>query len=256
MKDYKVEICANSAESCKIAQEGGADRVELCSGMPEGGTTPSAGEIMTARNLLTEGTKLHVMIRPRGGDFVYSPLEVEAMVHDIDMAHDLMADGVVFGCLTNEGNIDDHLMTKLIRRARGMSVTFHRAFDMCRNPSEALIELIDLGVDRVLSSGQKTTADEGIPLLRKLREQAAGRIEVMAGCGVNEHNIVHIAQETGIREFHFSGRVHVPSSMKYKNKAVSMGGNVSVDEYTKDLTSLEKVRNTIAALEKWEEAGK
>lgn len=250
MKDYKVEICANSAESCKIAQEGGADRVELCAGMPEGGTTPSAGEIITARNVLSQGTKLHVMIRPRGGDFVYSPLEVEAMVHDIDMAHELMADGVVFGCLTNEGNIDDHLMTKLIRRARGMSVTFHRAFDMCCNPSEALEELIDLGVDRVLSSGQQPTADKGIPLLQKLHDQAAGRIVIMAGCGVNEDNIIHIAKETGIREFHFSGRVHVPSSMKYKNEAVSMGGEVKIDEYMKDQTSLEKVRRTIAALEK------
>lgn len=251
MKNYKVEICANSAESCKIAQEGGADRVELCAAMPEGGTTPSAGEIMTARNLLTEGTKLHIMIRPRGGDFVYSPLEIESMIHDIDMAHDLLADGVVFGCLTNEGNIDDHLMTKLIRRARGMSVTFHRAFDMCRNPSEALIELIDLGVDRVLSSGQRATAEEGIPLLRRLQEQAAGRLTIMAGCGVNEENIAKIAAETGIREFHFSGRVHVPSSMKFKNEAVSMG-NSSSNEYMKDQTSLEKVRNTIAALEKWE----
>lgn len=249
MKNYKVEICANSAESCRIAMEGGADRVELCSGMPEGGTTPSAGEIMTARNLLTQGTRLHVMIRPRGGDFVYSPLEVESMIHDIDMAHDLLADGVVFGCLTNEGNIDDHLMTKLIRRARGMSVTFHRAFDMCRNPSEALIELIDLGVDRVLSSGQRSTAEKGIPLLKKLQEQADGKIAVMAGCGVNAGNIVKIAEETGVREFHFSGRVHVPSSMKYKNEAVSMGGDSSVSEYTRDLTSLEKVRDAIAALQ-------
>lgn len=249
MKDYKVEICANSAESCKIAQEGGANRVELCAGMPEGGTTPSAGEIMTARNLLTEGTKLYVMIRPRGGDFVYSPLEVESMVHDIDMAHDLLADGVVFGCLTNEGNIDDHLMTKLICRARGLSVTFHRAFDMCRNPAEALEELIDLGVDRVLSSGQQPTAEEGIPLLRNLQRQADGRIIIMAGCGVNEQNVVKIAEETGVAEFHFSARVHVPSSMKYKNESVSMGGDGSIDEYTRDLTSLEKVRNTIAALE-------
>lgn len=249
MKIYKVEICANSAESCKIAQEGGADRVELCAGMHEGGTTPSAGEIMTARDLLTEGTKLHVMIRPRGGDFVYSPLEVESMVHDIDMAHDLLADGVVFGCLTNEGNIDDHLMTKLIRRARGLSVTFHRAFDMCRNPSEALEELIDLGVDRVLSSGQCTTAEQGIPLLKKLHEQSDGRIAIMAGCGVNENNIVKIAEATGVREFHFSGRVHVPSSMKYKNESVSMGGDNNISEYTRDLTSLEKVRNAIAALE-------
>lgn len=251
MKNYNVEICANSAESCKIAQEGGADRVELCAGMSEGGTTPSAGEIMTARNLLTQGTKLHVMIRPRGGDFVYSPLEVEAMVHDIDMAHDLLADGVVLGCLTNEGNVDDHLMTKLIRRARGMSVTFHRAFDMCRNPSETLEELIDLGVDRVLSSGQQSTAEQGIPLLRKLQEQAEGRILIMAGCGVNETNIVKIASETGVREFHFSGKVHVPSSMKYKNQSVSMGGDGTVNEYTRDLTSLEKVKNTIAALDKF-----
>ena len=199
MEKYQFEVCANSVESCLAAQAGGAGRVELCAGIP------SYGDIIVARETLT-ATRLHVIIRPRGGDFLYSPIEQRIMLKDIDNARRLGADGVVFGCLTAKGDIDIPLMKQLMEAAQGMSVTFHRAFDVCRNPQKALEDIISLGCDRILTSGQQPTAEQGIPLLKGLQKQAAGRIILLAGCGVNETNIAHIAAETGIREFHFSAR--------------------------------------------------
>ena len=190
-RKYKIEICANSVESAIEAQRGGAYRVELCAGIPEGGTTPSYGEIKMARELLS--IRLHVIIRPRGGDFLYTPLEQSIMLHDIDMARQLGADGVVFGCLTPDGDIDLPLMERLMKASEGMSVTFHRAFDMCRNPRKALEKIIALGCDRILTSGQQATAEKGISLLKELNVQADGRIIIMPGCGVNSDNIRKIA---------------------------------------------------------------
>ena len=229
------------------AQAGGADRVELCAGIPEGGTTPSYGDIALAREVLT-GTRLHVIIRPRGGDFLYSPLEQRIMLKDIEMAQRLGADGVVFGCLTADGNVDTRLMERLMEAAQGMSVTFHRAFDVCRDPQQALEDIIRLGCDRILTSGQQPTAEQGIPLLKALHKQAAGRITLLAGCGVNEQNIARIARETGIHEFHFSARENVESSMGYRNEAVSMGGTVHIAEYTRPVTTERRVKNTLRAL--------
>ncbi|MDR0976950.1 MAG: copper homeostasis protein CutC, partial [Prevotellaceae bacterium] len=184
----RFEICTNGAESCRAAQEGGADRVELCAGIPEGGTTPSWGEMAVARELLTT-TRLHVIIRPRGGDFLYTPTERRIMLRDIEAARRLGVDGLVFGCLDANGDLDTPLFRQLLDAAGDTSVTFHRAFDRCRNPHELLEQLIDLGVDRILTSGCRPTADEGIPLLKALNRQAAGRIILLAGSGVNEHNI-------------------------------------------------------------------
>lgn len=146
MSEFKFEVCANSVESCLAAQRGGADRVELCMGIPEGGTTPSYGDILMARRLL-DNIRLHVIIRPRGGDFLYSSLELEIMLKDLENAHVLGADGVVFGCLTRNGEVDIPSMKILMDASQGMSVTFHRAFDVCRNPIEALEQIIDLGCD-------------------------------------------------------------------------------------------------------------
>lgn len=249
MKEYQFEICTNSVESCVAAQEGGADRVELCAGIPEGGTTPSYGEIATAREVL-KSTRLHVIIRPRGGDFLYSTLEAKAMLKDIEMAKQLGADGVVFGCLTADGEIDMHLMRQLMEASQGLSVTFHRAFDVCKNPQKALEQIIELGCNRILTSGQQATTEQGIPLLKELQRQADGRIILLAGCGVNEKNIAHIAAETGIQEFHFSARENIRSKMEYKNEAVSMGGTVHINEYERSVTTAERVRNTIHSLMK------
>ena len=226
MKDYQFEVCANSVESCIAAQAGGADRVELCAGIPEGGTTPSYGDILIAREALQQ-TKLHIIVRPRGGDFLYSSTEQRIMLKDIENARRLGADGVVFGCLTAEGDVDIPLMEQLMEASQGMSVTFHRAFDVCRNPRKAIEDIIELGCNRILTSGQQPTAER---------------------CGVNETNIAHIARETGIREFHFSARENIESSMLYHNSAVSMGGTVHIDEYTHTITTAERVKRTIGAL--------
>ena len=175
MKDYQFEVCANSVESCIAAQAGGADRVELCAGIPEGGTTPSYGDILIAREVLQQ-TKLHIIVRPRGGDFLYSSTEQRIMLKDIENARRLGADGVVFGCLTAEGDVDIPLMEQLMKASQGMSVTFHRAFDVCRNPQKAIEDIIALGCNRILTSGQQSTAEQGIPLLKELQQQASGRI--------------------------------------------------------------------------------
>ena len=245
-RKYKIEICANSVESAIEAQRGGAYRVELCAGIPEGGTTPSYGEIKMARELLS--IRLHVIIRPRGGDFLYTPLEQSIMLHDIDMARQLGADGVVFGCLTPDGDIDLPLMERLMKASEGMSVTFHRAFDMCRNPRKALEKIIALGCDRILTSGQQATAEKGISLLKELNVQADGRIIIMPGCGVNSDNIRKIAEETGASEFHFSGRSSIESKINYRNPAVSMGGTVKIEEYSREITDHTKVEKAIGKL--------
>ncbi len=243
----KIEICANSVESAVKAQQAGAYRVELCAGMPEGGTTPSFGEIRMARQLLKE-TKLHVIIRPRGGDFLYTPVEQEIMLHDIKVARQLGADGVVFGCLTAEGNVDIPLMKKLMNAVGDMSVTFHRAFDVCANPKEALEHIIELGIHRVLTSGQQPTAEKGIPLLKELVEQADGRIIIMPGCGVNANNARKIAEATGTYELHFSGRSPIESGMIYRNAKVKMGGTVKIEEYQREQTDPEKVKAVLDIL--------
>jgi len=248
----KIEICANSVESAVKAQEGGAYRVELCAGIPEGGTTPSFGDIRMARQLLNE-TKLHVIIRPRGGDFLYSQLEQEIMLHDIKVARQLGADGVVFGCLTAEGNVDIPAMKKLMNAVGDMSVTFHRAFDMCREPKEALEQIIELGCTRILTSGLESNAIKGIAMLRELIEQADGRIIIMPGCGVNPSNIYQLAEATGASEFHFSGRSSYESGMIFRNPKVSMGGTVKIEEYQKDVTDPEIVKAAVAELAKKDE---
>lgn len=244
---HKIEICANSVASCLQAQKGGAYRVELCAGIPEGGTTPSYGEIAVARKLLN--IKLNIIIRPRGGDFLYSDVEHQAMLYDIEMAKKLGVDGVVIGCLTADGKIDIARNKELIEAAQGMSVTFHRAFDMCEDPFESLEQIISLGCDTLLTSGQKPTAIEGVSLLTELVAKANGRIIIMPGSGINENNIATIAKETNATEFHFSAREPVDSKMKYRNPNLKMGGTVvSIDEFVQNITDAEKVHRTIDKL--------
>ena len=244
---YKFEVCANSVESCVEAQRGGADRVELCAGIPEGGTTPSYGDIVMARKLLIT-TKLHVIIRPRGGDFLYSDLEREIMLEDVRMDRRLGVDGVVFGVLTSDGDIDMDFMRQLMAESEGMSVTFHRAFDVCRNPFVALEQIIELGCDRILTSGQMPKAEDGVDLLKQLVEKAGDRIIIMPGCGVNAGNIAKIAQITGAKEFHFSARSKHESGMQFRKSRVSMGGSVMIDEYSRDVTDELIVKDIIAKL--------
>ena len=244
---YKIEICANSVASCIQAEKGGAFRVELCAGIPEGGTTPSYGEIAVARKLLN--IKLNIIIRPRGGDFLYSDVEHQSMLHDIEIAKKLGVDGVVIGCLTADGKVDMLRNKELIAAAKGMSVTFHRAFDMCEDPFESLEQIISLGCDILLTSGQQPTAIEGVSLLSKLVTKADGRIIIMPGSGINENNIAIIANETKATEFHFSAREPIDSKMNYRNPNLKMGGTVvSIDEYVQNITDAEKVYRTINKL--------
>lgn len=243
---YQFEICTNSVESCIAAQEGGAQRVELCAGIAEGGTTPSYGEIATARELLK--IKLHVIIRPRGGDFLYNDHEIRIMQRDIQMAKQLNVDGVVFGCLDANGNINMEQMKYLLEFTEGMSVTFHRAFDQCVDPYRALDELMELGVNRLLTSGQQPKAEQGISLIKELVEKANNLI-ILPGSGINEQNIRRIAEETGAKEFHFSAREERESRMIYRSTQVSMNGPGMPSEYIQNVTTAKRVRATITALQ-------
>lgn len=243
---FKFEVCANSVASCIAAEQAGADRVELCAGIPEGGTTPSLGAIAVARDVL-KNTKLHVIIRPRGGDFLYSEEELEQMFHDINVCRKWGVDGVVFGCLTSEGRV--HMLDNrdLMDEAKGMSVTFHRAFDRTVDPFKALEDIIGLGFDRILTSGQQPKAIDGVNLLEQLHDKAKGRIHLLAGSGVNEDNIREIYEHTGIHEYHFSARVGIKSGMKNMGGHVYMGAK-GADEQTILVTSKERVEQTIANL--------
>lgn len=241
MKSIRViEICANSAQSCLEAEAGGAHRVELCAGIPEGGTTPGYGEIKTAQ-ALTSMIDINVIIRPRGGDFLYTRPEIQSMQYDIDLCKTLKVHGVVFGCLTKEGDIDMVLMQELIEAAGPLSVTCHRAFDVCRDPFQALEQLIELGCDRILTSGQQSDAVKGIPLLAELVKRAGDRIIIMPGCGVRENNIAQIEAETGAREFHTSARSIVHSRMEYRNEHVPMGSSIVASEFETVETDRKKV---------------
>ncbi len=241
---YKFEICANSVASCIAAQEGGADRVELCAGIPEGGTTPSYGMIKSARESISIG--LNVIIRPRGGDFLYTEEELREMVYDIKMAKELGADGLVFGCLRPDGNVDMEAMKTLMEAAGDTPVTFHRAFDHSSDPHKALEDIISLGCVRILTSGCRPTALEGAALLAELVKKAEDRIIIMPGCGIREGNIAETARLSGAREFHFSARESVESGMIFRNPEVAMGSED--DPYGTVATTARKVAATIGQI--------
>lgn len=210
----------DSIESALAAEAGGAGRLELCDNLAEGGTTPSAGIIAVCREQV--GIPLFVLIRARGGDFVYSNLEVEAMCRDIIMCRELEVDGVVIGALRSDGRVDLETTARFVETARPMAVTFHRAFDGCRDASRGLEELIELGVDRVLTSGQAATALEGAVALAALVRQAAGRIIVLAGGGVSEKNVAALIGATGVSEVHARGVSVKTDQMQFHNPLVSM----------------------------------
>jgi copper homeostasis protein len=239
-----IEICVEGIDGLLAAQKGGADRVELCASLIEGGITPSFGTVRQALRLAT--VPFFTIIRPRGGDFLYSEAEFGSMLDDVGALRDLGAPGVVVGCLTADGRIDEARMTALVARAGPMQVTCHRAFDMTADPSEALETLIRCGVHRVLTSGQRDTALEGAELLRALVEQAGDRIVVM-GCGrLNVSTIASVRKKTGLREMHFSAPAQQASGMTYRNPHIRMGGTPD-REYHTTVTDPEAVRATIAA---------
>jgi len=242
----RIEICVDSVAGAIAAQRGGADRVELCDNLMEGGTTPSAGTIRTARKHLQIG--LQVIIRPRGSDFLYDETEMEVMNEDIRVAKEAGADGVVIGCLNAEGDIDRDLTRELVKLARPMNVTYHRAFDMCRDPRQGLEELIGLGLDRVLTSGQEASCLEGLELIAALQQQAAGRIIVMPGGGITPRNVGKIVAGTGVSEVHLSARGSVESKMKHRNSRCFMGGTLRPPEFSWKTTDAAAVRAVVEAL--------
>lgn len=222
-----LEVAANSVTSALAAEAGGAARVELCSALEVGGLTPSLATIEIARERL--GIPIHVLIRPRAGDFIYDDLECEVMRRDIETCEALGCAGVVIGVLTAAGDLDMPRCRGLMDAVRGMSVTFHRAFDFARDPERALEAIVALGCDRLLTSGQATDALTGAPLVRKLIEQAQGRITIMPGGGIDAYNIAAIAQATGAREFHASAKVRVADRMRHAGLGGMGGGDWQTD---------------------------
>ncbi|MDR2129562.1 MAG: copper homeostasis protein CutC [Odoribacteraceae bacterium] len=241
----EIEVCAFSVEWCRDARRAGVRRVELCAGLHEGGLTPPAAQVMMARRL--PGIELHVMIRPRGGDFLYSDLEFEQMKEDIRFVKSRGADGVVLGILRADGSVDTGRTRELVEIAAPLPVTFHRAFDMTRDLYRSLEEVTRCGCARVLTSGGRARAEEGVEVLRELARRAAGRVKIMAGSGVHAGNVGLLAA-TGVAAVHLSGRGVRDSGMRFRNAAVSMGGVPGIPEYEASFCDVSRVAAVVAAL--------
>jgi len=244
----KIEVCCFSVESAKIAEKVGADRIELCDNYNEGGTTPSYASIKLAVKELN--IPVNIIIRPRGSDFLYSDMEYELIKEDVKIAKKLNANGIVIGFLNTDGSIDVERTKEIIEIARPMEVTFHRAFDRCKNPFEALEQLIDIGINRILTSGQRKTAIEGIDLLTELVEKAKNRIIIMPGSGINDKNISKLINNTKAIEYHSSAKMFKSSKMNYINRRFyndsevkSANKTISVDE-----EQLKKMINKLTVL--------
>lgn len=242
-----LEVCAGSLASALAAQKGGAFRIELCDNLYEGGTTPSIGTIELARQMLS--IRLHVIIRPRGGDFLYSDLEYQIIKRDIERCNQAGVDGVVIGFLTADGKIDIERTREIVQLARPMAVTFHRAFDMAVDPFEALEHLKLTGVDRILTSGQKNQAPDGAELISQLIEKSGDKIIIMPGGGLSEHNISDFAHKVKASEYHATLRHTVESGMNFRRDDVFMGGLSSIPEFSILETDPERVAEMLSKLQ-------
>jgi copper homeostasis protein len=240
-----IEVCVENTDGLVAAQRAGADRVELCASLLEGGLTPSWGMVEEAKRVAT--IPFHVIVRARGGDFLYSEIEFAAMLADVEALRRLGIAGVVVGCLTARGEIDEDRMRVLVGAAGPLSVTCHRAFDMTRNAGAAVEALVRCGVARVLTSGQRHTAVDGIDAIRAAVIAARGRLKVMACGGLDADNIAMVRDATGVPELHFAALRNEPSGMLYRNPNVGMGGTELEREYTNSVTDGEAVRAVIAA---------
>jgi copper homeostasis protein len=238
------EVCVDSVAGIRAAKAAGADRVELCADLLEGGITPGRGTISHARTVA--GVGLNVMIRPRGGDFLFDADEFAIMEADIDTAKAEGADGVVIGLLNADGTVDAERTRALIARARPLSVTFHRAFDMTPDAFDALETLIALGVDRVLTSGQEASVLEGLPLIVELVRRAGARIVVMPGGGITARNAARIVAAAKPREMHFAALEPAAGGMRFRRDHVFMGGELRPPEYDRLVTSVGSIRSVMA----------
>jgi copper homeostasis protein len=243
-----LEVCCGSLASAIAAQEGGAHRVELCANLYEGGTTPSHGTLELAREKLS--IEINVLVRPRGSDFVYDENEMEIIRRDVVRCKELGIDGVVIGFLTPSGEIDTAKTKEIVELARPMSVTFHRAFDMCKDPYVALDELIEIGVDRILTSGQVNMAPDGIDLIAELVRKAGDRVIIMPGAGLEVENIAEFHAKVGAKEYHSTLWDKVESVMEFRRSEVFMGGLPEIPEFTWMQTDPERVKLFIAELGK------
>lgn len=240
-----LEICVDCMASVEACAASGVHRLELCAGLVEGGTTPSAGFLQRAR--ATFSGRIMMMIRPRAGDFVYSPEELRIMQDDIRCARDHGADGVVFGCLLPDGMIDRSSTELLVSAASGMDITFHRAFDVSRDPATSLEELVSMGIPRVLTSGGMPSVVEGLETIRALHARAAGRISLLTGGGLRVEHIPTL-RAAGIREFHLSGRSTFPSPMQHRRPDIPMGAPVVPGEYELRCADPAVIRHVLAEL--------
>jgi len=241
MSRVLIEACVDNIESAVLAQAAGADRIELCSALLEGGLTPSYGLIKQAKQKLS--IPIHVLIRPRRGDFLYSNSELELMKEDIAICQELGIEGVVFGVLRKNATVNLEENKKLLVAARGMKTSFHRAFDMLCQASTDLEKLIELGFDKVLTSGQASTAEQGSDNLKKLIEQADNRISIIAAGGINANNVAKIVSQTGVREVHASARAKSKSKMLYKNPQATISASYFPDEYEQFSLSAKKIKD-------------
>jgi copper homeostasis protein len=240
-----IEVCVDSVESAIAAERGGAHRVELCSNLLDGGVTPSSGLIATVRETIS--IRLHVMVRPRGGDFNYSDDEFQIMQRDILTSKQLGADGVVLGVLDLDGRVDTRRTRQLVDLAAPLRVTFHRAFDMSLDLFQSLLDLQTTGVHSILTSGGKQSASEGADTLRRLVDTANGSVGIMAGGGIEDHNVAALIEQTGVREIHASLKFPVASSMRYRNNRISMG-TAKGREYERFVVREDMVQNFLRAV--------
>ena len=239
---YIIEIATSDFTTTQSAVDGGADRIELCANLAEGGTTPSYGHIKRCREAFD--VLLFPIIRPRGGDFLYMKDEYEIMLHDVKLCKQSGCDGVVIGLLNMDGTIDIARTSELIEEAYPMEVTFHRAFDRCKDPFAAMEELIEIGCQRILTSGQKPTVSEGIDLIAELNKKADDRIVIMPGSGLRKENIKLMAEKTGCTEFHSSLRSKTKSSMQFIHPSFKD----SEESYMNNSINTEEVRQLRNAL--------
>lgn len=230
-----LEICVDSLDSVIACAEAGADRIELCASLTEGGLTPSAGTLVQARAIFPG--EIAMMIRPRGGDFCYGPQEIAAMCADIELARELGADAVVFGCLTPDGSLDLPAIETLLDACAGFPAVFHRAFDVCRDLPGALEMLIELGFERILTSGGAPSVPEALEVIAALVAQAGDRIEILPGGGVKADQVEEILRRTGAAQIHLSARTVEQSPMTFRRPEIPMGAATVPGEYERRIAN-------------------
>lgn len=245
MPHINVEVCVDNIESLQSAIAAGADRIELCSALSLGGLTPTIG--LTRYALQHAPIPVYAMIRPRSGDFLFSPDEVAMISDEIAYFRDAGVDGIVIGALTADRQIDQHAVRQWVAQAAGLGITFHRAFDLVADPAIALEQVIDLGCERILTSGQQASAEQGALCIRELVKQAANRLSIMPGCGVNRDNAKQIIDITGATEIHLSGKKQRPSKMNRPADAAVMGNNSANDNFI-DVTDAQIIHHVVKQL--------